>query len=150
MQPNVEGAQQPAADADQSEDEELLRIEGKVHGEAGGEHRRDGLLALEPDRQQAKHRGAANRGEEAAPVIPHREVHRGDLDAEEYATDRRGEAGGDSHSAGRGQHLAIPALVLVDTLEARDQFREERRDDAGDVHKRTLLAKRQPRAQGRR
>lgn len=124
MQPNIEGAQQPAADANQSEDEELLRIEGKVHGEVGGEHRRDGLLALEPDRQQTKHCGAANRGEETAPVVPHRKVHRGDLDAEEYATDRRRKAGGDSYSAGRGQHLTVPALVFVDTLKARDQLGE--------------------------
>lgn len=142
MQPNVECAQQPAANADQSENEELLRIEGKVHGKVGGEHRRDGLLALEPNRQQTKHRGAANRGEETAPVVPHCEIHRGDLDAEEYATDRRRKAGGNPHSAGRGQHLAIPALVLVDTLKARDQLRKECRDDAGDVHKRTLLAER--------
>lgn len=150
MQPDIEGAHQTAADADQGEDEELLRIEGKLHGETCGEHRRDSLLALEPDRQQTEHRSAANRGEESAPIVPDREVHCGDLDAEENAADRSREAGSDAHRASRGQHLAVSALVLVDALEARDQFGEKRCDDAGDVHKRTLFAERQPRAQGRR
>lgn len=150
MQPNVKGAQQPAADADQSEDEELLRIEGKVHGEARGEHCRDGLLPLEPDCQQTEHCGAADRREETAPVISNGEVYRGDLDAEKDTADRRREAGGDADGAGRGQHLAVPALVLVDALEARDQFGEERRDNASDVHEWTLFAERQPRSQCRR
>lgn len=142
MQPDVEGTAQSASDADQGEDEEFLRIEGEIHGEVGGEHRRDGLLALEPDRQQAEHRSAAHSREEAPPVVPYREVHRGDFDAEEHTADRRCEAGGDADGAGGRQHLTVPALVLVYALEACDQFGEQSRDDAGDVHEWTLLAER--------
>ena len=82
--------------------------------------------------------------EEAAPVVPHGEVDRGDLDAEEDAADGGAEAAGDADGARRRQHLAIPRLVGVDALEGGDQLAEQRRHDAGDVDEGTLLAQGHP------
>lgn len=47
------------------------------------------LLAVE-DGEEAEHEGAAGRGEEAAPVIPHGKVGRHRLDAEKHPWKNRG------------------------------------------------------------
>lgn len=137
VQPNVEGAEESAGDSDEGENKKLLGVEREVHGEVGDEHGGYGLLALEPDGEQPEHGGAANGGEEAAPVVSDREVDGRDLDAEEHAADRGGEARGYPYGTGRGQHLAVAALVLVDALEARDQLRQQGRDYARYVDERT-------------
>ena len=86
MQVDVERAAEPAADPHHGEDEELLRVVGELHAEAGPEDGHDGVLALlEPDGEQAEHDGAADGREEAAPVVADGEVDRGDLDTEQHA-----------------------------------------------------------------
>lgn len=149
VQPNVESAPYTAAHPDQREHEQFLGVEGEVHGEVGREHRRDRFLSLKPDSEQPEHGCPANGREEPPPIIPHREVNRGYLDAEQDAADGGREAGGHPHGARSGEHLAVPALVLVDPLEARHQFGEEGGNYARDVHERTFLAQRQTGAQGR-
>lgn len=148
VQPDVKSTTETAANADQSEHEQFLRIEGKIHGEIRGEHRGDGFLPLEPDRQQSEHRGAAHGCEESSPVISHGEIDGGDLDAEEHPADGCRETRGHPDRASRREHLAVPALVLVDPLKAGDQFREKGRYDTGDMHEGTLFAQGQAGAQG--
>lgn len=137
MQPHVERPHQSTGDPDECENEEFLGIERKLHGEVGDEHRGYGLLSLEPNSEQTEHRGATDGREESSPVVSHREVDGRYLDAEEYAADRGGEARGHTHGAGGREHLAVPALVLVDALETRDQLRQQGRHYAGYVDERT-------------
>lgn len=149
MQPDIKSTAQAAANADQSEHEELLGIEREVHGEVCREHRGDSFLSLKPDREQPKHCGAADSREESSPVITNGEVHGGDLDAEENSTDRRGETRGDADGAGCRKHLAVSTLILVNALETGDQLWEESRHDTSDVHERTFLTEGHARTQGR-
>ena len=114
VQVDVERAAHPAEDADEGEDEQLHGVEGEGHLEGGHEHGHDGLLLLREDGEQAEDQGAADGGKEPAPVVPHGEVDRGDLDAEEDAAHGRAEAAGDADGARRRQHLAVARLVGVD------------------------------------
>lgn len=140
VQPNVESAPYTAADSYQREHEQFLRVEGEVHGEIGGEHRCDRFLPLKPDGEQTEHGCPANSGEEPPPIISHREIYRGYLDAEQDTADRGCETGCHPYGAGRGEHLAVPALVLVDPLETRHQFGQKGGHDTGDVHEWAFLA----------
>lgn len=135
MQPNVEGTHESTGNSDESENEQLLGIEGKFHGEVCDEHGGYGFLALKPNGQKTKHGSATYGGEETAPVVSNREVNGRDLDAEEHTADRGGEARGYPDRASGREHLAVPALVLVDTLETRHQLRQQGRDYTGYVHK---------------
>lgn len=142
VQPNVESAPYTAADPDQREHEQFLGVEGEVHGEICREHRRDRFLSLKPDREQAEHGCPANGREEPPPIISHREINRGYLDAEQNAADRGRETGRHPYGACRSEHLAVPALVLVDPLETRHQFGQKGGHYARDVHEWTFLAQR--------
>lgn len=70
---------------DQCEDEQLLRIEGEFGGEVGEEQGSHSVRILEPHGQQAEDCCTADRGKEAAPVVAHRKVCGGYLNAEEDA-----------------------------------------------------------------
>lgn len=107
---------------DQRKHKQLLRIERKVRGKVGRKQCRHGVRLLEPHRQQPEHGRTANRRKEPAPVVSHRKVGRGDLNAEQNSSDRSREAGAYSDGAGRGQHLGVAGLILVDRLEWRDDF----------------------------
>lgn len=149
MKPNVESSEQTAANADESEGKEFLRVEREVHRKVGHEHRGDRFLSLKPNGQQSKHRCATYRGEKTSPVISHGKVNGGYFDAEQNATDWCSETRCHSNRTRRCQHLAISALVLVNPLEARYQFRKKRRHDTRYMNERTFLSKWQTRSQGR-
>lgn len=83
MHEDIEGATETAEQSDESEDEQLLRVEGKVHGEVGRKHGGDCVRFLEPNGQQPEDRGPADGSEEAPPVIAHRKVRRRYFDAEQ-------------------------------------------------------------------
>jgi hypothetical protein len=148
VDPDVERSPQPAQRPHQCEHEELLRVEGEVHVEARLEVGRDGVGAVEPHRQQPEDGGAADGGEEPAPVVPHREVHRRYLDAEEDAADGGGEAAAHPDGASRRQHLRGATLVLVDALEAGYELAQEGGGDAGDVDEGAFLAQGEAAPQG--
>ena len=101
-------------------------------------------------RQQPEDGGAADGGEEPAPVVAHGEVHGGDLDAEEDAAHGRREAAAHPHGAGGGEHLGGAALVLVDALEAGDELTEQGGGDAGDVDKGAFFTEGHAAAEGGR
>ena len=62
VQVDVEGAAEPAEDADEGEDEELHGVEGERHLEGGHEHGHDRLLLLGEDGQQAEHQRPVSGG----------------------------------------------------------------------------------------
>lgn len=70
---------------DQCKNEQLLRIEGEFGGEVGEEQSSHSVRILEPHGQQAEDCCTADRRKEAAPVVAHREVCGGNLNAEEDA-----------------------------------------------------------------
>lgn len=70
---------------DQCENEQLLRIEGEFGGEVGEEQCSHSVRILEPHGKQAKDCGTADRRKEATPVVAHRKVCGGYLNAEEDA-----------------------------------------------------------------
>ena len=116
----------------------------------GAEHGHDGALLVEPHRQQPESHGAADRGEEAPPVISDGEDHRGDFDAEEDSSDGSAKAAGDSHGAGGGEHLVVAGLIAIALLKLVDHLAEKGGDDAGNVYKGALLAQWHPAPESRR
>lgn len=83
MHKDVQSATQATQQADQGENKELLRVEGKVHCEVGGEHSGHGVRFLEPHGEQPEDGGSADGGKEASPVVADRKVRGGYFDAEE-------------------------------------------------------------------
>ena len=116
----------------------------------GAEHGHNGVLLVEPHRQQPESHGAADRGEESPPVVSDGEDHRSDFDAEEDSADGGAEAACHAHRTGGGEHLVVARLVAVALLKLVDHLAEKGGDDAGNVHKGTLLAQRHPAPESRR